>query len=84
MEVWRCCAPVGVDGGAPVRSGDIEVADGVQRDAGKMRVARGRRLLPRAMRRRDRRERGRQELRVMVWRSICCMFWTNKKLQRTR
>jgi hypothetical protein len=37
MEIWRCCMPAGVDGGAPVRSGDDEVADRVQRDAGKTR-----------------------------------------------
>jgi hypothetical protein len=37
MEVWRCCAPAGVYGGAPVRSGDVEVVNGVQRDTGKTR-----------------------------------------------
>jgi hypothetical protein len=36
METLRCCAPAEVDGDALVRSGDVEVADGVQVDAARM------------------------------------------------
>jgi hypothetical protein len=38
MEIRRSCAPVADVGDAPARSGDVQVAYGVRRDAGKTRA----------------------------------------------